>query len=206
MFVPNYSSMRNLSPANSYLFAQGSPTSPQFNDRYSSQNPRDSNIYFKSNEPVNSSYFPEQSNIVQQKSYFSKPNTNIKHTTSPKKDQDISITYKIIYIDGSIYYGEIKDQMRHGKGTLYNSDNHLIYIGEWKDDKYHGLGILNKGNIRYKGYFQEGLVNGEAIEESKTFKFYGFFKNGKRNGPGSLYNRNQVTQGFWKDNLIQDVC
>lgn len=80
--------------------------------------------------------------------------------------------------------------MRHGKGTLYSSDNHLIYIGEWKDDKYHGLGILNKGNIRYKGYFEEGFVNGEAIEETKTFKFYGFFKKGKRNGPGSLLSRN----------------
>lgn len=76
--------------------------------------------------------------------------------------------------------------MRHGKGTLYSSDNQLIYIGEWEDDKYHGLGILNKGNIRYKGYFELGLVNGEAIEETKTYKFYGFFKKGKRNGPGSL--------------------
>jgi len=38
-----------------------------------------------------------------------KPNTNIKHSRSPTKEQDISTTYKIIYIDGSIYYGETKD-------------------------------------------------------------------------------------------------
>lgn len=63
-------------------------------------------------------------------------------------------------------------------------------MGEWQNDKYHGLGIFNKGNIRYKGYFEEGFVNGEAVEETKTFKFYGFFKKGKRNGPGTLYARN----------------
>ncbi|CAD8211351.1 unnamed protein product [Paramecium pentaurelia] len=198
MFVPYHSPNRNFSPANSYLHTQGSPTSPLFNDRYSSQHRQDSNIYFKSNEPVSSSYFPEQSNIIRQKSHFSKANK------SPQKDQNIS--HKIEYIDGLTYYGETKDQMRHGKGTLYSSDNHLIYIGEWKDDKYHGLGILNKGNIRYKGYFEEGFVSGEAIEETKTFKFYGFFKKGKRNGPGSLLSRNQVTQGIWKDNIIQEVC
>ncbi|CAD8156069.1 unnamed protein product [Paramecium octaurelia] len=198
MFVPYHSPNRTFSPATSCLHTQGSPNSPLLYDRYSSQHRPDSNVYFKSNEPAHSSCFPEQSNIVRQRSHFSKANQ------SPKKAQDIS--HKIDYLDGSTYYGETKNQMRHGKGTLYSSENHLIYIGEWKEDKYHGLGILNKGNIRYKGYFEDGLVSGEAIEETKTFKFYGFFKKGKRNGPGSLLSRNHLTQGIWKDNLLQELC
>lgn len=52
------------------------------------------------------------------------------------------------------------------------------------------MGIWNNGNLTYKGSFEDGYVNGEAVEESKTFKFYGYFKKGKRNGPGTLYAKN----------------
>lgn len=67
MFVPYHSPMRNQSP--SHLYTQGSPTRLLLNDPYSSQPRIDSNIYciysiishlVKSNEPQNSSYFPDK--------------------------------------------------------------------------------------------------------------------------------------------------
>lgn len=57
---------------------------------------------------------------------------NINQTTNIQK-----VTFK----DGSKYYGEMKNDKKHGLGTLIfaNGDK---FVGQWKDDKMHGQGTL----------------------------------------------------------------
>ncbi len=50
------------------------------------------------------------------------------------------------YVDGSVYQGEFKDGMRHGKGKLTKMDGE-VYEGDWVDGKKHGKGVLTSGTF-----------------------------------------------------------
>ncbi len=63
-------------------------------------------------------------------------NFNTNQTTNIKK-----ITFK----DGSKYYGEMKNDKKHGQGTLIFA-NRDKFVGQWKDDKMHGQGTLILAN------------------------------------------------------------
>lgn len=49
----------------------------------------------------------------------------------------------------------------------------------------------DNGNYKYKGYFEDGLLNGECEEywDNGNLKFKGFFIKGIYNGEGILYHR-----------------
>lgn len=53
--------------------------------------------------------------------------------------------HRIQYLDFSIYFGEIRDGKREGKGIYYFANKEL-YGGEWKNDVLHGKGVI----IMYK--------------------------------------------------------
>ena len=44
-----------------------------------------------------------------------------------------------MWVDGSKYNGNWKNDKANGFGILYHADGD-IYEGDWKDDKAHGIG------------------------------------------------------------------
>ena len=91
------------------------------------------------------------------------------------------------YIDGSVYYGEVKDNnIRHGKGK-FSFGNGLYYEGEFNNDLYHGVGTLLMDNLLiFKGEFINGKKSGRGtlISTDKMFKYEGQWKNNMKNGLG----------------------
>lgn len=47
---------------------------------------------------------------------------------------------QLAYEDGSVYFGQLEDGVRHGSGYLSIADG-SVYIGEWNSDNYNGEGI-----------------------------------------------------------------
>jgi len=114
---------------------------------------------------------------------------------------------KEAYLDGSIYYGNKSNNLKHGKG-IYIDKNQQIYIGEFKNDKKDGFGILKdqNGAIIYEGqwkcnkYQGKGrLINFHKKSTNRLFNFRnmdtiqdnwnmyeGGFLNGVYNGMGVL--------------------
>ena len=91
----------------------------------------------------------------------------------------------IKYSDGK-YVGEVKDGIRHGKGTFTGTDGSK-YVGEWKDNERHGKGegIDIYDNGKYVGEFKDGIRHGQGTytwQDGASFgdKFVGEFKDGKR--------------------------
>lgn len=69
---------------------------------------------------------------------------------------------KLTFPDGSIYEGEMKDDMLNGQGTIKFANGNK-YVGGFKDSKYDGKGTLT---------FMDGLI------------YTGEWKDGKRHGVG----------------------
>jgi len=55
------------------------------------------------------------------------------------------------YLDGSLYFGQLNQQIRQGVG-IYYFPNKEIYGGKWKNNKFEGKGmyIYNNGDV-YEG-------------------------------------------------------
>lgn len=72
-----------------------------------------------------------------------------------------------------LYYGELKDNMPHGEGVLFElGDLYYVvsYIGEFKKGQFHGDGI-DFGEIYgdfyqvlYEGEFEKGKYSGEGVQ------------------------------------------
>ena len=77
-------------------------------------------------------------------------------------NRNINISQKIEYDNGK-YVGEIKNNMRDGKGVYYyNSDNR--YEGDWKNDKREGKGILiSSSGAKYEGDWKNDKKEGKGI-------------------------------------------
>ncbi len=68
----------------------------------------------------------------------------------------------INYQNGDIYEGNLKNGLKHGKGTL-TTRNNRSYKGDWKNDKPHGFGINTFPNGKiYTGNFENGKPVGEG--------------------------------------------
>lgn len=68
------------------------------------------------------------------------------------------------YVDGSVYEGESKSGLRHGKGKLiYNSGS--FYDGEWRNGKMDGNGtlFLENGKIVYSGEWRSDRFDGLGV-------------------------------------------
>lgn len=69
---------------------------------------------------------------------------------------------KQVYLDGSIYDGQWKNNLRNGKGSFKYPDKSL-YLGEWLDDFQDGQGTQTyaKGNyLSYSGSWKKGKFYG----------------------------------------------
>ena len=55
---------------------------------------------------------------------------------------------KFYYNEGSVYEGNWKDNLMHGKGNLYYSNGKLAYEGDWRMDEFHGQGkVYNQDQL-----------------------------------------------------------
>ena len=81
---------------------------------------------------------------------------------------------------GSKYIGQFKDGSPHGQGTsIWNNGN--TYTGEWKNKKMDGQGtfVFSSGD-RYEGEFKDDKFEGQATYTFKNGKIIkGIFKDGK---------------------------
>ena len=73
------------------------------------------------------------------------------------------------FADG-LYTGELNQGMKHGKGTMLNTNGDK-YEGSWVDDKRNGFGDY---------YYKVGEI----------LKYSGYFENNKKHGSGKEYYRN----------------
>ena len=64
---------------------------------------------------------------------------------------------KIIYPNGNIYEGGLKDGKYHGQGTYTLADG-WQYVGQWRDDRRNGQGVFYNanGSIRQQGIWRNG--------------------------------------------------
>lgn len=111
------------------------------------------------------------------------------HWTITKKNNVSNPQYGIIFdIDSSIYWGELKEDQKYGRGTQIIPEVGQKYVGEWKDNVRSGEGVYTwpSGN-KYVGEFNNGVMSGIGTFTFPTGQQYiGMFKNNKINGQGVM--------------------
>ena len=107
----------------------------------------------------------------------------------------------INYPDGTTYVGEMKDNRRHGQGTL-TFRNGSTYQGEFVDGIEHGYGVSTTSSTA-GGRQKKGKAG--HIKRGEVYK--GQFQQGKRHGEGQLISAaGDVFTGIFKNNSIESGC
>lgn len=131
-------------------------------------------------------------------------------------------------LEKRIYFGELKNDLRHGHGRLVSMNGRTVFEGSYLNDKKNGEGVsfYKNGKICYAGYFKDGMKqgigvsfksDGELVHISKwesdvpssrcsTFDtdgnllFTGNIVNGKKDGFCFVYDKSgRVLAGIWKE-------
>ena len=104
-----------------------------------------------------------------------------------KKNNGKYINGKYIWEDGKYYIGQWKNDLFHGKGTMYYSNGKIKYEGDWINDAEEGNGkyICENGEY-YIGLFKNGLKHGRGTEYFSDGKimYEGDWINDKKEGNG----------------------
>lgn len=96
------------------------------------------------------------------------------------------------YVNGVIYTGQFKNNMREGFGSILYPQQHpsqrLKYEGEWLTDKIHGNGIMTwVGGETYEGQWNNGIKHGFGKYSWTGGKTYvGEWRYGNMSGKGIL--------------------
>ena len=71
----------------------------------------------------------------------------------------------VLMVNGDIYIGDFKNNLRHGIGICYYF-NGSEYKGAWQGDKQHGNGALtySDGRIR-SGFWSENIYQGSSVSD-----------------------------------------
>lgn len=129
------------------------------------------------------------------------------------------------YADGSVYEGQKRNGLRHGKGAFYYSDGGMYtgdwvegsmdgfgrlfyaggvkaYEGQWKDDKFHGRGtVYNEGPAKLMGAFD--YTNFDNVADFWV-KYEGDFFNDNKEGNGALWLSNgERFQGQFREDMVE---
>ena len=120
---------------------------------------------------------------------------------------------RYLYKECECYIGQFRQNLRHGKGTIYYSNDKILYRGNFVNDKFEGEGqyfwkngeyyigsfknglndgkgmlYYKNGKIKYEGNFVNDKFEGEGKYIYKNYYYYiGQFKNGLKEGKGVLY-------------------
>lgn len=86
-----------------------------------------------------------------------------------------------------VFEGDFVRGKRSGKGKL-SWTNGTVYYGDWKDDRLHGTGVLElPSGLKYEGEFQHNKFHGQGTLRWKNGKHYvGSWKDNLRSGTGVL--------------------
>ncbi len=106
---------------------------------------------------------------------------DIKKLYSHNKKID-KIEKKIDYGNGEYYIGEVKNNLRHGKGKLYYKNKDIQYEGDFVNNKFDGNGIFfYEHGEYYVGQFKNGKIDGEGkiYYPNGKIKFDCFFIDGR---------------------------
>lgn len=106
------------------------------------------------------------------------------------------------------YYGQSVNERANGKGVGIFWESGSLYKGEWKDNLRHGRGIFQwKDGELYEGEFRNDRREGYGIYRWKNGEYYeGQWLNDMRHGNGTLYDKNNKVkfQGLWdKDKPVR---
>lgn len=93
---------------------------------------------------------------------------------------------KLFYKDGSIYIGDISNNLPNGKGKISKILNYPVYEGDFKDGEFHGLGkFFWEDGAYYKGDFKKGKKDGLGFLKMPNGEYYeGDFKDENITGTG----------------------
>lgn len=96
-----------------------------------------------------------------------------------------------IYNNGYIYYGEVEEGVRQGRGVWFDigSGNAIVFEGDWENDMPNGEGAFMQLSAEYgfRTYYSnviDGVLDGECTVEEfvYTFVYSGGTTNGIPNG------------------------
>ena len=102
-----------------------------------------------------------------------------------------------------LYYGNIENNKKNGKGILIKNDGSSI-SGDWVDGKCTGKAkLIIKNILEYEGDYLNNEKEGNGIEKYANGSIYeGEFKNNKKNGKGKcILNNGEIYEGEFKDDL-----
>lgn len=114
-------------------------------------------------------------------------------------------SFEIKYDDGSTYVGNLKNNQRHGVGTLSSATGEE-YVGEFVDGKRHGVGTTkSRSGNKYEGDFADDLMHGSGtLILSRGIKYVGEFARGKIHGNGTMhYPDGSIYVGRFEENKRQ---
>lgn len=117
-------------------------------------------------------------------------------TQEPKWKKKNKLSFKngphatVYMMNGDTYFGEWKDNLKHGHGTYFSNKTKRIYDGEWSFDKRCGDGTLS---IREDDKLYDIPSNVKIEKEKKTIMdgYYEILKNGTESilkGNAATYN------------------
>nr|WP_275984166.1 stalk domain-containing protein [Paenibacillus hamazuiensis] len=104
-----------------------------------------------------------------------------------------SQTNDMLYSNGLKYEGDLKGDMKEGKGT-YTYNGAVWYVGDFKSNKMEGQGKQydpDSPQSYYEGQFVNNLPHGQGKLVFNDGSYYlGEFKEGVREGLGKIYAKN----------------
>ena len=111
----------------------------------------------------------------------------------------------IKYFDnGSIYIGEIKNNICNGHGKYLNTKGDII-MSFFEDNYLQGYGIIEakRYNSIFEGEFEKNKFDGYGIELfDEGSAYYGQYKNNEKSGIGTYdWGEGNQYQGEWKNGL-----
>ena len=95
----------------------------------------------------------------------------------------------IYYPNGNKYFGEMKNNIKDGYGTLYYK-NGEIYEGEWKNDVREGYGIFYSPLGLVEGEWKNNDLEGFGIKYYEEGRYEGEYKKSYEIGYGIKYDIN----------------
>ena len=86
--------------------------------------------------------------------------------------------------------------------------NNATYSGELVDDLPNGFGIYETNNIKYEGYFKDGLFHlyGTLTDKLRKFKYVGSFNMGNKEGYGKIiFEDGKYFEGMFLNNSANGI-